>query len=114
MINSFVKAYSDEYFYNEKRVTKISNNNYNIYIYRDVSCPDQLGLGIANVNPSSERRFLARTIIVEDEEEEEKEKEETEIQNKGDVLGYCYKKVQQSLQTDKDLIVVFFEDTSKV
>ena len=114
MINSFVKAYNDEYFYNEKRVTKISNNNYNIYIYRDASCPDQLGLGIANVNPSSERRFLARTIIVEDEEEEEKEKEETEIQNKGDVLGYCYKKVQQSLQTDKDLIVVFFEDTSKV
>ena len=100
MINSFVKAYNDEYFYNEKRVTKISNNHYNIYIFRDVTCPDQLGLGITNVNPSSSSSSDIRNL---DEEV-----------NAGDSLGYCYKKVQESLQTEKDLIVVFFEDTSKV
>ena len=108
MINSFVKAYSDEYFYNEKRVTKISNNNYNIYIYRDASCPDELGLGIPNVNPSSEKRNLARTIVIDDDDEED------EITKKEDLLGYCYKKVQEYLKTENNLIVVFFEDTSKV
>ena len=52
MINSFVKGYKDEYYYTNKRVTKISNNN---------------NLGITNVNPSETRN------LADDDEGEEKD-----------------------------------------
>ena len=110
MINSFVKGYRDEFFYTNKRVTRISNNNYVIYIYKDLSCADQLNLGIPNINPSDRRRNLAKN----DNNNNNNDDDDDDESESKDILGVCYKLVQESLKTNEDLIVVYIEDTSKV
>ena len=49
-INAIVKSYKDEFNYTTKHVSKIKSNNYNIIIYRDHSCINELSIQIPRIN----------------------------------------------------------------
>ena len=49
-INAIVKSYLDEFNYTTKHVSKIKSNNYNIIIYRDDSCIEELSIQIPKIN----------------------------------------------------------------
>ena len=53
LINSIVKSYRNEYSYTNKHISKYINSEYNIFIYKDSDCIDNLSLGIVKIEPNS-------------------------------------------------------------
>ena len=93
MLDSFAKGYYDEYKYTYRQVTKVINNYYVIYIFKDFDCLGQLNVDIPDLRITKNTRLL--------EEKEDKAQNDT-----------CYVKVQKALNTDEKLIVVYMEDKS--
>ena len=110
MLNSYAKSYKDEYSsYTERHITKITNPNYNIFIFRDFDCVKELNLNIPDLRRITNRRLQEnkantnttnQTIIPQ-----------TEVLP---LVDTCYSKVQDSLGFDDKLIVVYIEDVSSL
>ena len=110
MLNSYAKSYKDEYSsYTERHITKITNPNYNIFIFRDFDCVKELNLNIPDLRRITNRRL-------------QENKANTNVTNQTIIpqtevlplVDTCYSKVQDSLGFDDKLIVVYIEDVSSL
>lgn len=91
MLNTFAKRYRDEYFYTDRDITKIINENYIIYIFKDFNCLGQLNIDKPDFRNINKYRYLEENVVT---------------QNKSS----CYTKFQNALNTEDNLIVVYLED----
>ena len=105
MLNSFAKSYKDEYMsYTSKHVTKITNPNYNIYIFNNFDCVKSLNLDIPDLRRVSNRRL-----------QEVQGENVTQLETEFLVpVNTCYTDVQAFLGFDDPLIVVYIEDISNL
>ena len=103
MLNSFAKGYRDEYTYTNKYVTRISNTNYKIVIFKEFDCISQLGLDIPDLRIYTNRRLQTA--------QESDAVAPTQYIPREDT---CYTKVQKNLSISDNLIVVYIEDNSNL
>ena len=100
MLNSFAKEYRDEYTYTDKYISIIKNENYKIIIFKDFDCINLFELGIPDLRNNT-NGFL---------EENGEESIETQL-----IKEYsCYEKVQNNLDIEENLIVVYIEDNNNL
>ena len=106
MINSYARGYRDEYIqYTHKRLTRVTNANYNMVIFMDFDCVKQLGLDIPDLRYTTNRRLQENDVA----------RNETANQTQGLPLeDTCYTKVQKTVISGDPLIVVYIEDTSNL
>lgn len=103
MLNSYAKGYKDEYLqYTTRHLTKITNSNYNIFIFMDFDCVKELGLNIPDLRYITSRRL---------QEKGETDQPATQGLPLEDT---CYTKVQKTVLSGTPLIVVYIEDTSNL
>ena len=100
MLNSFAKEYRDEYTYTDKYVSIIKNENYKIIIFKDFDCINLFDLGIPDLRNNT-NGFL---------QENEEESIETQLIKEDS----CYEKVQNNLDIEENLIVVYIEDNNNL
>ena len=114
-LNSYAKGYKDEYLsYSKNHITKIINPNYNIYIFVNFDCVKQLGLDIPDLRRITHRRLQEKG---KEKQGQDKKEEIITTQTLIEELPFvetCYTKVQESLEFEDDLIVVYIEDISDV
>ena len=96
MLNWFAKRYRDEYTYSNKLLIKLVNPNYNIFIFKDFDCIKELGLNIIDVRLTTNNNQNEGNETLDN------------IQTSSD--DTCYKKVQKVLETEEQLVIVYFED----
>ena len=113
MLNSYAKGYKDEYLsYSKNHITRVSNPNYNIYIFVNFDCVKQLGLDIPDLRRVSNRRLQEKGKTSNNQKEVILT---TQIATEElPFVETCYTKVQDSLGFDDDLIVVYIEDISNL
>jgi len=97
-IDSFAKGYRDEYSYTNKHITKISNDNFVILIYKEYDCLKEVNINLPDLRLTTNNNRLLEEIKVNNEIKEES----------------CYIKVQKALNINEDLIIVYFEDKSDI
>ena len=105
LLDLIAKRYHDEYTYTNKMFIKINNPNYNIIIFKDFDCIEELGLDIPDIRYSTNRRL------------EENDPGGNKTQNKTESLpeeDTCYIKIQKYFGTEDQLIVVYIEDISNL
>ena len=95
MFDSFVREYMEEFSYTDKHFIKIINPNYNIIIFKDLNCVQEL-----NIYNIPDLRNTTNGDL-EEFDESNSSKEDS-----------CYIKVQKALDTNEKLIVVYIEDKS--
>ena len=96
MTNSLAKGYIDEYYYTDKYIEKIYNSNYNIYIFKDFECLEELDINIPDIRNSTHGLLEGNN--------------DNKIENDS-----CYKKILNELNIEENkLLVIYFEDKTNI
>ena len=49
-INDIIKNYKDKYYYTNKHILQLNNKNYNIIIYKDTDCIEELSINVPKID----------------------------------------------------------------